>query len=238
PCAYLDEMQDALQKEFGLETSTTTLLAVVRALDYTNKHVSKCALERDDSQCAVFWYVIGKIAPDPNMLVFLDEASKNEKTPGQLKGWLLRGTRVYQRWCFIHGKWYSILPAITLNGIVAREIVDGLVTTKQFCDFLRYYVIPLTNPYPGPRSCIVLDNCSIHHSEEVRKIIEDEAECKMIFLPSYSPDYNPIKLAFSAIKAYLCCHYEDSCLMTIHDACDSIGPWKALEWFRICGYYS
>ena len=51
----------------------------------------------------------------------------------------------------------------------------------------------------------------------------------MIFLLPYSPDYNPIKPAFSAIKAYHCHHYEDSCLITVYDMCDSIGLWKALE---------
>ncbi|KDQ52474.1 hypothetical protein JAAARDRAFT_138493, partial [Jaapia argillacea MUCL 33604] len=73
------------------------------------------------------------------------------------------------------GKRYSILPILTLDGIVAYDIIEGSVTSEQFVQFLREHVIPLTNPYPGPCSVLILDNCSIHHSEEVRKVIEDEA---------------------------------------------------------------
>lgn len=143
PCAYLDEMQDALHKEFSLEISLVALLDTLRTLDYTNKHVSKRALERDECRRAVFRYMIGKVALDPNMLMFLDEASKDERTPGRTKGWSLRGTRVYQRRCFVRGKRYSILPAITLDGIVAREIIDGSVTTERFCQFLCTHVVCL-----------------------------------------------------------------------------------------------
>ncbi|KAJ3870940.1 hypothetical protein F5051DRAFT_341530, partial [Lentinula edodes] len=44
--------------------------------------------------------------------------------------------------------------------------------------------IPLTNPYPGPRSIIIMDNCSIHHAEEVRELIEDHACRFVISIPS------------------------------------------------------
>lgn len=46
---------------------------------------------------------------------------------------------------------------------------------------LTCFKIPLTNPYPGPRSCIIVDNCSIHHAEEIRQLVEDEAG--MVFSP-------------------------------------------------------
>ncbi|GLB45135.1 hypothetical protein LshimejAT787_2000400 [Lyophyllum shimeji] len=52
--------------------------------------------------------------------------------------------------------------------------------------FLREFVVPLTNPYPGPRSVLILDNCSIHHAEEVRQLMEDEASCRLIFLHHFS----------------------------------------------------
>lgn len=86
-------MQDALRDKFGTEVSVATLLATLWELDYTNKRVTKEALERDAARRAVFKYRIGKIASDPNMLLFLDEAAKNERTPGRTRGWSLRGTR-------------------------------------------------------------------------------------------------------------------------------------------------
>lgn len=62
--------------------------------------------------------------------------------------------------------------------------------------------------------------------------------CKLIFLPPYSPDYNPIEFAFSSIKAFLRRHWKENTLSlsSIHHACDNVGPWKAYEWFKACGY--
>ncbi|KAF9041155.1 hypothetical protein BDP27DRAFT_1150815, partial [Rhodocollybia butyracea] len=63
----------------------------------------------------------------------------------------------------------SILPALTINGIISYDIVPGSVNGEKF------HQIPYTTPYPGPRSVIVMDNCNIHHGDEVRELIEDRA---------------------------------------------------------------
>ena len=58
------------------------------------------------------------------------------------------------------------------------------------------------NPYPQKNSVLVMDNAVIHYNEELVKIIES-ISCKIVFLSPYSPDYNPIELAFSIIKGWL-----------------------------------
>ena len=60
--------------------------------------------------------------------------------------------------------------------------------------------------------------------------------CKLIFLPPYSPDYNPIEQAFSSIKAFLHCHPHDLPMMSIVRACQNIMPDKAEGYFRVAGY--
>ncbi|KIK13611.1 hypothetical protein PISMIDRAFT_38251, partial [Pisolithus microcarpus 441] len=66
---------------------------------------------------------------------------------------------------------YSILPAITLDGFIAYDIIEGPVDSKCFVHFLKEHM-PFTNPYPGPHSVIVMDNCCIHHAEAVCKLVE------------------------------------------------------------------
>ncbi|KIK23780.1 hypothetical protein PISMIDRAFT_50231, partial [Pisolithus microcarpus 441] len=66
---------------------------------------------------------------------------------------------------------YSIIPAITLDGIIAYDIVEGPVDSERFVKFLKDEVMPYTNPYPGPRSVVIMDNCRIHHGEDVRRLI-------------------------------------------------------------------
>ncbi|KAG2112036.1 uncharacterized protein F5147DRAFT_572829, partial [Suillus discolor] len=61
---------------------------------------------------------------------------------------------------------YLILPILTLDGIIAYDIIEGSVMSERFMQFLQEH-LPLTNLYPSPHSVLVLDNCHIHHSEEV-----------------------------------------------------------------------
>jgi len=233
---YADEIQEQLCTRRGVIVSITTVLRTLRRLHFSNKCVSAHALERNNLLRVHFMNCMGTEAPDPEMLMFCDEAAKNERTSGRRRGWSLVGTRCIQRRCFVRGQRYSILPVLTLDGIIAHDIIEGSVTTEKFVTFLREFVIPLTNPYPGPRSVLVVDNCSIHHAEEIRVLVEDEAHCKLIFLPPYSPDYNPIEQAFSSIKAYLRRHWHERTLSVIDHACHQITPAKAASYFRASGY--
>ncbi len=102
-----------------------------------------------------------------------------------------------------------------------------------------------------------MDNCSIHHDEEIRYLIEEEcgkinggvcfllltvlAGAKLIYLPPYSPDFNPIEEAFSSIKAWLRRHeslYVDpeQLQWLIHLAAASVTAEMAWGWFKDCGY--
>ncbi|KIK76629.1 hypothetical protein PAXRUDRAFT_169326, partial [Paxillus rubicundulus Ve08.2h10] len=121
----------------------------------------------------IYMNCIAADAPDPNMLVFIDEAAKDKWTSNHQCGWSMKGVRCCVNRCFIRGTRFSILPAITLNGIVAYNIIEGPVDSQCFVRFLEEHVMPLTNPYPGPRSVIIMDNCHIHKTEEVRAPIED-----------------------------------------------------------------
>ncbi|THV00007.1 hypothetical protein K435DRAFT_609970, partial [Dendrothele bispora CBS 962.96] len=69
---------------------------------------------------------------------------------------------------------FSILPALTVDGIIALDIFKGTTDTETFIRFLKDQLAPQLTPYPGPRSVVILDNASIHHAEEIRAIIEDE----------------------------------------------------------------
>ncbi|KAG2335948.1 hypothetical protein BDR05DRAFT_833832, partial [Suillus weaverae] len=98
----------------------------------------------------IFMNHIAEIAPDPEMLMFGDEAAKDERALIRKFGHLKIGTRCIQRKCFVQGKQYSILPILILDGIIAYNIIEGPMMSKRFVQFLQEHVLPLTNPYPGP----------------------------------------------------------------------------------------
>jgi hypothetical protein len=86
---------------------------------------------------------IADIVTDPNQLMFGDEASKDERTSNRRKGWSRRGVRCVQRKCFVRGNRYSLLPIITLDGIITHDIIRGSVTSERFVEFLRELVVSL-----------------------------------------------------------------------------------------------
>jgi hypothetical protein len=77
--------------------------------------VSACALEWDDFLWSAFMNCIADKALDPQMIIFVDEAVRNQRSSQRSKGWALLGKRCVQRQFFVHGECYSILPILTLD---------------------------------------------------------------------------------------------------------------------------
>lgn len=140
-CTYLDELQDQLFESRGVWTSVPTLLRTLRRLHFSRKCVTARAIERNDLLRSHFMLRIGREVRDPAMLMFIDEAAKNDKTNGRKHGWSLKGQRCIQRRAFVWGQRWSILPILMLDGIVAYDIIPGSVTSKCFHQFLRDHVV-------------------------------------------------------------------------------------------------
>ncbi|KDQ48987.1 hypothetical protein JAAARDRAFT_86705, partial [Jaapia argillacea MUCL 33604] len=65
-----------------------------------------------------------------------------------------------------------VLPVLSYEGIIALDIFEGSVNKERFIRYLNDELAPLLNPYPGLRSVVIMDNCAIHHDEEIRQIVE------------------------------------------------------------------
>lgn len=96
------------------------------------------------------------------------------------------------------------------------------------------------NPYPENNSVIIMDNAKIHHDGELIALL-NELGCHVIFLPPYSPDYNPIETAFSTIKSWIrhnrdfmeACNNPEYALLV---ACSQISPQMARSFFEASIY--
>ena len=98
---------------------------------------------------------------------------------------LRRGTRI------------SAISALSTEGVACYQLIAGTTNGEKLYDFIRGSLIPNMHPFSGELSILIMDNCSIHHVQEVKDILE--AAGILIFLPPYSPDYNPCEL-FSYIN--------------------------------------
>ena len=138
---YLDKIQEQLLSCCSVKVSIPTLTRTLRRLHFTHKDVSGKALECNDRLRAVYMNRMADLVTDPEMLMFGDEAHKDERTSNRRTGWSRRGSRCVQRKCFVRGKRFSILPILTLDGIIAHDIVEGSVTSERFVEFLRELVV-------------------------------------------------------------------------------------------------
>ena len=138
---YLDEIQEQLLSCCSVKVSIPTLTHTLRRLHFTHKDVSGKALECNDRLCAVYINRMADLVTDPEMLMFGDEVHKDERTSNRWTGWSRRGSRCIQRKCFVWEKRFSILPILTLDGIIAHDIVEGSVTSERFVEFLQELVV-------------------------------------------------------------------------------------------------
>ena len=189
PSIYLDELQKRLYDTRDLDISIATLLCTLKSAQISWKSLTKASVERDEELCSM-WEIAMAEYTNPDVFVSLDESAINNRTVQRSHEWSPVGQPCVHRMTFPHGQRYSILPALTTDGIIVLQIFEGSITKEKFLPFLRTYIVselevmidsvlPLTqapklNPYPGNYSVVVMDNCSIHHDKDIRRLIVDE----------------------------------------------------------------
>ena len=131
---------------------------------------------------------------DPDRLVFLDEtwAKTNMTRP---RGRSLCGARLVASVPYSHGKTTTFLAGLRTCGLVAPLVIDGPVNGEIFLAYVRQQLVPTLSA----GDVVILDNLASHKRVGVREAIE-AAGAKLLFLPPYSPDLNPIENAFSKFK--------------------------------------
>ena len=134
---------------------------------------------------------------DPHRLVFVDEMGANTSLSARY-AYSLRGRRAYAKVPRNRGTNTTLLGSMSLEGMGPCLTVRGSTTTTVF----ETYVEKVLAPSLRCNQIVVLDNLSAHKSERARKLIEARG-CQLVFLPAYSPDFNPIEQAFSKIKGAL-----------------------------------
>jgi len=122
-----------------------------------------------------------------------------------------------------HGHWKTttFVGALTTRGFIAPWVLDGPIKREAFETYVEKVLIPELRPF----NIVVMDNLSSHKGPKVREMIE-AAGAELRYLPPYSPDFNPIEMAFSKLKALL----RKAAERTIGGLWDAIG--KFLDLFK------
>jgi transposase len=115
-----------------------------------------------------------------------------------LRGWCRRGRRLLQR--VPHGHWITLtfLAALRVDQMTAPGVFNGPINGDCFLAYVEQVLVPTLKP----GDVVVMDNLGSHKGKAVRAAIT-KAGARLIFLPAYSPDLNPIEQTFSKIKSVL-----------------------------------
>jgi transposase len=134
---------------------------------------------------------------NPRKLLFVDEMGTNTSLSPRY-AYSPKGKRAYAQVPRNRGANTTLLASMSLEGMGPCFAVEGATTTTVF----ETYVEKILAPSLRGGQIVVLDNLGAHKSERVRELIEGRG-CQLLFLPPYSPDFNPIEEAFSKIKGAL-----------------------------------
>ena len=104
------------------------------------------AVERNELLCSSFISKIGE-SYSPEQLIFLDESAKDERSLSRGYGYAFANPRAQKKVVFVRGKRYTILPALTTEGIVAVEIMEGSCDKEKFNEFILSRVVSLLCNY-------------------------------------------------------------------------------------------
>ena len=166
-------------------------------------------------------------------LVFVDEMGTNTSLH-ELYAYAPKGERAYCSVARNRGKNTTLLASMSLSGMGPSMVVEGGANGAVFEVYLREMLIPTLRE----GDVVVMDNLSVHKSEIVREMIEN-AGAKVLSLPPYSPDFNPIEEAFSKIKNLLRkagARVREVLVEAIGEALSEVTEEDAQAFFEHCGY--
>ena len=166
-------------------------------------------------------------------MVFIDETwAKTNMAP--LRGWGPRGARVRATAPFGRWKTMTFIAALRCDRIDAPCLFDGPINGEAFLAYVRDFLVPTLSA----GDVVIMDNLGSHRGKAVRLAIR-QVGAKLLFLPKYSPDLNPIEQVFSKLKQNLRrtqARSYDGLLTAIAQLLDTYAPGECANYLKNSGY--
>jgi transposase len=133
-----------------------------------------------------------------------------------------------------HSEHVTMIGAMALSGVLTSVLFKGGTDTNAFLAFVEQFLLPVL--WEG--AIVVMDNLNVHRNEAVKALIES-VKATVVFLPTYSPDFNPIELLWSKLKAFIRKHKprsREALEQVVAQALDSVSTDDILGWFSEAEY--
>ena len=169
----------------------------------------------------------------PERLVFVDETGTTTKMT-RLRGRARRGQRLRMKAPFGHWGTQTFIAALRHDGLTAPWVIDAPMNRRIFEAWVESQLAPTLKP----GDMVILDNLSSHKSEKAADILKQRGAW-FLYLPPYSPDLNPIEMAFSKLKAHLRkakARTIDALWQAVGPICDLYSPDECWNYLKAAGY--
>ncbi|MGI9355958.1 MAG: IS630 family transposase [Rhizobiaceae bacterium] len=231
----LVEIAARLEAERGMRTCPASLCAFFkkRSITFKKKTAHASQQDRPDVRLARQAWFDGQLDLDPRRLIFIDETGASTKM-ARMRARAPRGER--SRASIPHGHWKTttFTAGLRLDGLIAPWLLDGPMDGEAFLVYVRRVLVPELTP----GDIVIMDNLPAHKVSGVRQAIEN-AGARLLYLPPYSPDFNPIEMAFSKLKALLrkaAARTVDDLWDTVADALNAFTQSECTNYFAAAGY--
>jgi transposase len=168
-------------------------------------------------------------------LVFIDETAVSTRM-ARLRGRAMRGLRLKARAPFAKWGTQTFIAGLRADGLTAPWVISGAMNRIAFDLYVRTQLVPTLRP----GDIVVLDNLSVHKSAQAEAAIR-ACGARMLFLPQYSPDLNPIEMAFAKLKAHLraaAARAPETLIAALGRVCGLFPPAECKNYFKAAGYAS
>jgi transposase len=205
---------------------------------HLKKTLLACETERADVREARHEWTASRqprMREDIHRLIFLDETGTTTKMT-RLRGRARAGARLKAKAPFGHWGTQTFIAALRCDGLTAPWVVDKPMNRAIF----EVYIETQLAPTLTPGDIVILDNLSSHKSEKAQAILKERGAW-FLFLPPYSPDLNPIEMAFAKLKAHLRrigARTIDALWRAVGDICSLYSPDECWNYLKAAGYAS
>ncbi|WP_425278150.1 IS630 family transposase [Azotobacter salinestris] len=199
PDLTLAELAATLERECGIRVSLATIWTFLdrHGMTFKKKTAHAAEQQRPDVQAARQEWFEEQPGFDWRKLIFVDETAAATNL-ARLRGWAPRGERCLAAIPHGHWKTTTFTAGLRVDGLTAPLVLDGAMNGPAFLAYVGQVLVPELTP----GDIVVMDNLPAHKVAGVRQAIEG-AGATLRYLPPYSPDLNPIEMAFSKLKALL-----------------------------------
>lgn len=176
-----------------------------------------------------------RMRQEPHRLVFIDETATTTKMT-RLRGRARRGQRLRSHAPFGYWGTQTFIAALRCDALTAPWVINGPMNRKIFETYIETQLAPTLQP----GDVVILDNLSSHKSEKAAAILKERGAW-FLFLPPYSPDLNPIEMAFAKLKAHLRrigARTISALWQAVGSICDLYSPDECWNYLKHAGYVS